>query len=76
MRVPCSQEDLSGKDLNEQSGEKWVPARAQSDHEGDQQSGENWVTAGALSGHEGEEQLVGGLAVYRICRELQATIGV
>ena len=47
MRVPCSQENLSGKDLNEQPGEKWVPARAESGHDGDERSGENWVTARA-----------------------------
>ena len=46
MRVRCSQENLSGKDLNEQSGENWVPERAQSGHEGDEQSVENWVTVG------------------------------
>ena len=58
MRVPRSQENLSGKDLTEKSRENWVPARAQSGHEGDEQSGENWVRA--QSGHEGEEQSVAG----------------
>ena len=46
MRVRCSQENLSGKDLNEKSGENCVPQRAQSEHEGDEQSMENWVTTG------------------------------
>ena len=63
--MPCGQENLSGKDLDERSGEKWTPARAQSGHEGDEQSGENRVTARAQSGHEGEEQPVVGQAVYR-----------
>ena len=65
MRVPCSQENLSDKDLDEQSGENWAPAGAQSGHEGDEQLGENRVTARAQSGHEGEEQPVVGQAVYR-----------
>ena len=56
MRVPYSQEKLSVKDLNEQSGKNWVPGRFQSGHEGDEQSGENWVTAMVQSGHEDEEQ--------------------
>ena len=38
MRVPCSQENLAGKDLDEQSVENWVSARAQIDHEGEEQS--------------------------------------
>ena len=38
MRVPRSQENISGKDLTEQSGENWVPARAQSGHESEEQS--------------------------------------
>ena len=38
MRVSSSQENLSGKNLDEQSGENWVPARAQTVHEGDEQS--------------------------------------
>ena len=64
--MSCSQEVLSGKDLNEQSGENCrVPVRAQSCHYGDERLGENWVTARAQSGHEGEEQSEGGLAVYR-----------
>ena len=37
MRVPCSQENFSGKDLEEQSGENWVTATAQIGHEGDEQ---------------------------------------
>ena len=65
MRVPCSQENLSGKDHDKQSGENWAPAGAQSGHEGDEQLGENRVTARAQSGHEGEEQPVVGQAVYR-----------
>ena len=65
MRVPCSQENLSGKDLDEQSGDSWVPVMAQSGHEGDKQSRENWVIERAHSGHEGEEQSVAGQAVYR-----------
>ena len=64
MRVPSSQENIDGKDLDEHSGENWVPARAQIGHEGGEQSGENWVTARAQSGHEGEEQSVGCQAVY------------
>ena len=64
MRAPCSQENLSGKDLDEQSGENWAPAGAQSSHEGDEQSGENRVTARAQTGHEGEEQPVVGQTVY------------
>ena len=67
MGVPCSQENLSGKDLNEQSGQNWVPPRAQTGHAGDEQSRENWVTAMAQTGYEGEEQSVGGLAIYRTC---------
>ena len=62
--VPRDQENLSGKDLNEQSRENWVPAGAQSGHEGDEQSGVNWVTTRA-SGHEGKEQSVAGQAVDR-----------
>ena len=38
MRVPCSQENLSGKDLNEQSGENWVTAGAQRGREDEEQS--------------------------------------
>ena len=38
MRVLCSQENLSGKDLDEQSGENWPLTRAQSGHEGEEQS--------------------------------------
>ena len=56
MRIPCSQENLSGRDVDEHSGENWVPARARSSHEGDEQLGENWVTARVQSGHEGREQ--------------------
>ena len=37
MRMPCCQENLSGNDLDEQSGENWVQARAQSGDEGDEQ---------------------------------------
>ena len=44
--LPCSQENLNGNDLKEQSGENWVSERAQSEHECDEQSMENWVTAG------------------------------
>ena len=65
MRVPCSQENLSGKDLDEQSGDSWVPVMAQSGHEGDKLSGKNWVIVRAHSGHEGEEQSVAGQAIYR-----------
>ena len=60
MRVPRRQEYLNGKDLIGQSGDKWIPARAQSGHEGDKQSGENWVIAKAQNGHEGERQSVTG----------------
>ena len=63
MRVACGQENLSGKDLDEQSGE--LGNREGSGHEGDEKSGENWAIARAQSGHEGEEQSVGGIAVYR-----------
>ena len=35
-----SQENLSGKDLDERSGENWAPAGALSGHEGDEQLGE------------------------------------
>ena len=63
LKVPRNQENLSGKDLNEQSGENWVPPRAQSGHEGDDQSGVNWVTTRA-SDHEGKEQSVASQAVY------------
>ena len=38
MRVPCSQENISGKYLDDQSGENWVTARAQRGHEGEEQS--------------------------------------
>ena len=55
-----NQENLSGKDLTEQLGDKWVPARAQRGHEGDEQSGVNWVATRAQSGHEGKEQSVAG----------------
>ena len=36
MRVPRSQENLSGKDISQESGKNWVTARAQSDHEGEE----------------------------------------
>ena len=67
MRLPRSQsqENISGKDLTEQSGENFVPARARSGHEGDEQSGENWITSRAHSGHEGKEQSVACQAFYR-----------
>ena len=48
MGVPCSQKDLSGKDLNEQSGE--LGAReGQSNHDGDEWSG------GELGNREGAD---------------------
>ena len=62
-----SQESLSGKDLIEQSEENWVPARAQSGHEGDEQSGENGVTAMAETSPEHEEQSVAGQTFYMTC---------
>ena len=34
MTVPYSQENLSGKDLDQQLRENWVQARAQSGYEG------------------------------------------
>ena len=37
MRVPYTQENLSGKNLDEQSRENWVPARAQSGHKDEEQ---------------------------------------
>ena len=65
MRVPCSRENISGRDFDEQSGENWAAARAQNGHEGGEQSGENWVTARAQNVREGEEQSLVGQAVYR-----------
>ena len=38
MRVHYSQENLSGKGPNEQSGENWVTIMEQSGHEGEEQS--------------------------------------
>ena len=38
MRVPGSQENFSGKGLNEQPEENWVPAMSQSGHEGEEQA--------------------------------------
>ena len=38
MRVPCSQENLSDKDFDEQTRENSVTARTQSGHEGEELS--------------------------------------
>ena len=53
MRVPFSQENLSGKDLDEESEENWSSTKAKSGHEGEEHPVVGQAVYGTYSIQEG-----------------------